>query len=122
VMAPGTNPEATHRQGQSTESDEAQGTFEDYREALTRQLYNHGSTTARLSDPDGFAGAIEAIRDAAAAGYEFTSDQVVWPVRGPELGSAFRTLAQAGEIECCGYAVSRRPKAHGHLVRVWRRP
>jgi hypothetical protein len=96
-------------------------TFEDYRSSLATTVVNHGLQAARRSDPDGFEGAVEAIRDAAAVNYEFTADDVRWPLRGNELGSAFRTLAQAGEIESCGYAVSRRPKAHGRLVRVWRR-
>jgi hypothetical protein len=114
--APGKNPETALAQEQDT----AQVTFEDYRAGLTTAAVNHGTQAARRADPYGFQGALEAIRDAAQIHYTFTADDVRWPVRGNELGSAFRTLAQAGGIECMGYAVSKRPKAHGHLVRVWR--
>jgi hypothetical protein len=100
--------------------DTAQVTLEDYRADLATQVVNHGLHAARVGDPLGFAGALEAIRDAAELGFEFTADDVVWPARGNELGSAFRTLAQAGEITACGFTTSRRPRSHGRILRIWR--
>jgi len=40
-------------------------TLDDYRAALTTTAVNHGTQATCRADPDGFQGALEAIRDAA---------------------------------------------------------
>jgi hypothetical protein len=99
---------------------EGQASLDDYRESLTTATLTNWYGSAQRGDPDGFDGAVAAIREALFANANITADDVSWPVRGNELGAAFSYLRRAGEIECVGYAVSRRPKAHGHLIRVWR--
>jgi hypothetical protein len=99
---------------------EGQASLDDYRASLVTATLTHGYPGARRGDPDGFDCAVAAIREALTKDVNITADDVVWPVRGNELGAAFSYLRKDGEIECCGYAVSRRPKAHGHLIRVWR--
>jgi hypothetical protein len=97
-----------------------QASFEEYRAGLTTTAVYHGTHAARVSDPDGFQGAVEAILEASRRRDTFTADDVVWSIRGPELGSAFRTLAQAGEIVAVGFTTSKRPRSHGRILRIWR--
>jgi hypothetical protein len=91
-----------------------------YRDQVAERAKAAGLERARTGDPDAFKGAVQAIRDAAAEFGSFSADDLVWSSRGPEVGAAFSALRKSGEIERCGYAVSRRPQAHGRLVRVWR--
>jgi hypothetical protein len=103
------------------DNSEGQYSLDDYRDSMTAAAVCQGKHAAELGDPDGFDGAVAAIREALYTNVNITADDVAWPVRGNELGAAFSYLRKAGEIKCVGYAVSRRPKAHGHLIRVWRR-
>jgi len=119
MKAPAEYGRGSHVHGQSTEPDQAP-TLEDYRSELVRAVREHGERGARVGDPDSFRGALEAIRDAAAEIGSFNADDVAWPLRGNEVGAALAHLRRLGGIECSGYAVSKRPKAHGRLVRAWR--
>lgn len=94
-------------------------TLEDYRQELVTVARDHGQECARRDDPDAFDAAIAAIRDAAELG-SFSADDVVFPRSRAVLGSAFSFLRKSGELECIGYAISRRPARHGGLCRQWR--
>lgn len=106
------------RWDEDTESDEVP-TLEDYRRELVTAARDHGQEAARRGDPDAFDDAIAAIRDAAELG-SFSADDVVFPGSRVVLGSAFSFRRKSGEIECIGYAISRRPARHGGLCRQWR--
>jgi hypothetical protein len=110
--------DAARRWDEDTESDEVP-TLEDYRRELVSVARHHGQDAARRADPDAFDDAIAAIRDAAELG-SFSADDIVFPGSRAVLGSAFSFLRKSGEIECIGYAISRRPARHGGLCRQWR--
>jgi hypothetical protein len=62
----------------------------------------------------------------SARGYKFTADDVrEWcgdpPGHGDAMGAVFRSAARAGLIVCTGTTTSKRPDAHGRLLREWRR-
>lgn len=42
------------------------------------------------------------------------------PGDGAAMGALFRSLANEGWIEACGYDTAKRPDAHGRVLRVWR--
>jgi hypothetical protein len=99
--------------------DTAQVTLAEYLDVLNVQVREHGEEAARRGDPDAFDDAIAAIRDAAELG-SLSADDVVFPGSPRVLGSAFSFLRKSGEIECIGYAISRRPARYGGLGRQWR--
>jgi hypothetical protein len=119
VKAPGVFPEARTAREDDTAVTEAQASLEEYRADLITVVTNHGLDAAQRGDPDAFDGAIAAIRDAAELG-SFSADDVVFPGSRRVLGSAFSFLRKSGELECIGYAISRRPARHGGLCRQWR--
>jgi hypothetical protein len=121
VNARATDPGATNNQ-QPDSTAAAQATIDQFLEAESARARSAGQDRARVGDPDGFEGAQGAILAAIDEYGTASADDVVWPVRGNELGAAFSALRKAGRIEAAGYAVSRRPQAHGRLLRVWRRP
>jgi hypothetical protein len=43
------------------------------------------------------------------------------PAHGDAMGAVFRSAARAGLIVCTGTTTSKRPDAHGRLLREWRR-
>jgi hypothetical protein len=43
------------------------------------------------------------------------------PGHGDAMGAVFRSAARAGLITCTGTTTSKRPDAHGRLLREWRR-
>jgi len=92
-----------------------------YRDQLSERAKSTGLEAARRGDPEAFAMAVQAIRDAAEEFGEFTSDDLRWSMRGGEVGAAFAHLRRLGEIEVCGHATSKRQLSHGRLLRVWRR-
>lgn len=97
-----------------------QATFDTYlADAAARSLVT-ARRAARRGDPDVFDACVEAVRAAARDLATFSTDDIRWDVRGPEVGAAFSHLRGAGEIETCGYRTSRRPLSHGRLIRVWR--
>jgi hypothetical protein len=100
---------------------EATPTLDDYRDRLLRASREHSERRVRTLDPDGYEGAKRAILATAWRGEIFSADDVVWAVRGNELGPAFRELARSGDIVAVGFTVSRRPKGRGHVIRTWRR-
>jgi hypothetical protein len=91
-----------------------------YRDQVVTTAKSTGFERAERGDPEGFAGAVQAIRDAAEQYGEFTSDDLNWSLRGGEVGAAFAHLRRLGEIEVCGHATSKRQLSHGRLLRVWR--
>ena len=95
--------------------------FEEYQATVLEAAADHGRRSARVGDPDAYEGAVEAIYTALARYGIITADDVVWPNRGNELGAAFSFLAKSGQIEVVGYEPSKRLKAHGRLLRAWRR-
>jgi hypothetical protein len=113
---------ASNRPGPHAQTDDtAQVMLEGYRRDLVTAVTNQGLHAARLGDPDAFEGAVEAINAALAKYGIITADDVVWPNRGNELGAAFRHMTRSGQIKCVGYEPSKRLKAHGRLLRAWRR-
>jgi hypothetical protein len=71
------------------------------------------------------AAADQAIRDLAAAGLEFTAEDVrvrVGVLAAPPqaLGALFNAARRAGTIVPVGYATATRAERHGGLLRVWR--
>lgn len=63
---------------------------------------------------------------AMLSGTRFTADHVRWivgdpPGHGDAFGAVFRSAARHGLITCTGYTTSKRPDAHGRLLREWRR-
>jgi hypothetical protein len=59
-------------------------------------------------------------------GTTFTADTVRGfvgdpPAHGDAMGAVFRSAARAGLITCTGTTTSKRPDAHGRLLREWRR-
>ena len=71
-----------------------------------------------------FHSLIRIICDLAETNATFTSDDISDDLRTalqislPEIGAAFTILA-GDTITCVGYTTSRRPVAHGRLIRVW---
>jgi hypothetical protein len=97
-----------------------QTTFTEYVAQLTRSARVQGEQSTRSGDPDAFDACVEAVRAAATEYGVFSTDDLQWPVRGPEVGAAFSHLRRLGEIEPCGYRTSTRAQSHGRLIRVWR--
>jgi hypothetical protein len=59
-------------------------------------------------------------------GVSFTADDLRElvgdpPAHGDAMGAVFRSAARAGLITCTGTTTSKRPDAHGRLLREWRR-
>jgi hypothetical protein len=119
VKAPGVSPEARTAREDDTAGFEAQASFEEYMVGLNHHVRDYGEEAVRRGDPNAFDDALAAIRDAAELG-PFSADDVVFPGSRRVLGSAFSFLRKSGEIECIGYAISRRPARHGGLCRQWR--
>jgi hypothetical protein len=111
--APGKNYETALDQGH----DNAQVTLMEYLDVLNVQVREHGEEAARRGDPDAFDDAIAAIRECVGL---FSADDIVFPGSRTVFGAAFNYLRKAGEIECIGYAISRRAARHGGLCRQWR--
>jgi hypothetical protein len=99
----------------------SQASLDEYRAGLLRASQEHAERRVRTLDPDGYEAAKRAIRATSWARDTFTSDDVVLPARGNQLGVAFRELARSGEIVAVGFTTSRRPKGRGHVIRTWRR-
>jgi hypothetical protein len=62
----------------------------------------------------------------ADTGWHFTADDIRAlagdpPAHGDAMGAVFRSAARAGLIVCTGTTTSKRPDAHGRLLREWRR-
>jgi hypothetical protein len=102
---------------------EAQKRTDGYRLALVDQARKTGEQRARVGDPDGYALAFETIRRLLDEGGTVSADDVqeATPIRSNAIGSAFRLLAQTGEIVVVGYTTARSPEAHGRIQRAWGR-
>jgi hypothetical protein len=118
VKAPGTNPDATHRQPEDTPGEQA--TLDAYLENEVSRRRDTGFDHAAQADPDAFDEVCRQILKAADELGTFSTDDLNLPARGNEVGAAFSRLRQSGAIEPVGYRTSRRPRSHGRLVRVWR--
>ena len=69
--------------------------------------------------------AMDAIKRMPSLHY-FTADTIRLmagdpPAHGDAMGAVFRSAARAGLITCTGTTTSKRPDAHGRLLREWRR-
>jgi hypothetical protein len=121
--APGKNPETALDQGQSTESDEAQATFDQFARDLREQVRSTGEDRSRLGDVDGFDEGLELIAELSPG--EVVTADIIRPrqrIGTPAvLGSVFRRAAALGLIQPAGVTTAQAVSAHGRLVRTWLR-
>lgn len=92
-----------------------------------KRLRDAGTEVALNAADSRARGAAErALRDLAASGGVFSSDDLHERVGGPlgcssaVMGSLFLSAARRGEIEHIGYIKSKRPSSHGREVKTWR--
>ncbi len=80
-----------------------------------------GQRQAQHGEDVRIVGALEdEVRRLAAAGVEFTGDDVLPDLASRKaLGSVFSRLAREGAIRCVGARKSARAERHGALTRVW---
>jgi len=97
-----------------------QATLDAYLDDEISRVRDAAMRRAAISDPDGFDEVTRQIIDRIHAYGTCSADDLDPTIRGGEVGAAFGRLRQTGRIEACGYAISRRPRSHGRLIRVWR--
>jgi hypothetical protein len=122
-MAPGTNPEATHRNGQSTESDQA--SIEDYASELAndaRALGQERSLNVTTAD-DWNSRAWDAIVHFVDQGLEWDVDEIRAIIGPPPSvgapGAIIKRAAAAGLIRSIGFCRSRTLQRRGGLQLRW---
>jgi hypothetical protein len=81
-----------------------------------------GQAIAAAAHPDERAAVDAAIRQLAARGRPFSSNDArpLHNVTGPVVGAAFSAAAKAGLIVRVGYEPSTDPGTHAHPVATWR--
>lgn len=86
------------------------------------RLAQQGMTQALHGTDVRITAAVDAeVRRQAAAGREFTADDVLPGLSNRRVvGPVFSRLARDGVIECVGATTSTSPTRHGGLTRVWR--
>ena len=80
-----------------------------------------GMARATAAHPDDAARVDAAIRQLAARGGEFSSNDArrLHSVKGPVVGARFNAAAKAGLIRRIGYVRSTEPGTHAHPVALW---
>lgn len=85
------------------------------------RLKHRGQALASAAHPDDRAKVDAAIRQLAATGREFSSNEArgLHGVAGPVVGAAFTAARKAGLIRAVGFTTSTDPGTHAHHVRLW---
>jgi hypothetical protein len=80
-----------------------------------------GQAQATAAHPDERAAVDAAIRQLAATGRPFSSNDArsLHGIKGPVVGAAFSAAAKAGLIRRVGYEASTSPETHAHPVAMW---
>jgi hypothetical protein len=95
-----------------------------YRDDLTSVVRDVGAQAALQFDMQWRDLAAETIRRLADTGRPFSSDDARWTIPEPPspgaLGAAFLAASRRGDIEPCGWTISRRLQTHGRAIRLWR--
>lgn len=92
----------------------------------TGQLETQLSMDAALERAEDWADRANGCIRFLEPGMVFTADDLRHyagdpPAHGDAMGAVFRSAARAGLITCTGTTTSKRPDAHGRLLREWRR-
>lgn len=89
-----------------------------------RSLAAEGMSRAAMADRGWLPIAAEVIEELAAAGEEFSAENVRAragsPVSPALVGAAFKIARLRGVIEPAGLATAQRAVSHGRLLRTWR--
>ena len=82
---------------------------------------DRGQAVASAAHPDDRSRVEAAIRQLAATGEPFSSNdcRAIHGVRGGVVGAAFSALAKEGVIRKLGYEASTDPGTHAHPVATW---
>jgi hypothetical protein len=96
---------------------------ERYRAGIIRVTREAGEQAALSFEREWSDEAFEALERIAAAGCEFTADDLVEEVGQPSsaaaIGPVFHKAASAGVIRAVGFTTSRRVSRHNGLQRIW---
>lgn len=86
-----------------------------------RRDKDRGQALATAAHPNDGARVDAAIRQLAATGREFSSNEArqIHGVAGPVVGARFTAARKAGVIRAVGFTTSTEPGTHAHPVRTW---